>query len=275
MLTAPLSLLYPDMGFAFFIKGFAAAVLGGLNSLPGAVLGGILVGIVESMAGGYIHSSMMEVSPFMLIMLVLIVCPTGILGLNGAASLMALFGRRNILVGLLLVAAVVPVFPQYLSTVRRQLILIYVLLAIGLNILVGYAGQLAFANAAMFGIGAYGTALLQVHLGWPFYLAFPAGALLAMAVGLMISLPALRLSGLYLALSTLAFAQFAQWVFLHLGHRDLRCRRVQIAADLLCAAPCRQAWRLVLSEPDRGRVRHAIRAERCGLPNRTGLRRRA
>jgi branched-chain amino acid transport system permease protein len=90
-----------------------------------------------------------------------------------------------------------------------------VLLAIGLNILVGYAGQLAFANAAMFGIGAYGTGLLQVHLGLPFWLAFPGGALIATAVGTAIALPALRLSGLYLALSTLAFAQFTQWVFLH------------------------------------------------------------
>ena len=45
-----------------------------------------------------------------------------------------------------------------------NLVVIYVLLAIGLNILVGYAGQLAFANAAMFGIGAYATGLLQV--GW-------------------------------------------------------------------------------------------------------------
>ena len=53
VLAAPLTLLYPDMGFAFFIKGFAAAVLGGLTSLPGAGLGGLLVGVVEALAGGY------------------------------------------------------------------------------------------------------------------------------------------------------------------------------------------------------------------------------
>ena len=47
-----------------------------------------------------------------------------------------------------------------------NLMLIYIILALGLNILVGFAGQLAFANAAIYGIGAYGTALLQVHLGW-------------------------------------------------------------------------------------------------------------
>lgn len=128
---------------------------------------------------------------------------------------MAPFGRRNTLLALLAVAATVPAWANSYQLYIGTLILIYTLLAIGLNLLLGFAGQLAFANAAMFGIGAYGTGLLQVHLGWPFAIAFPAGALLATAVGLAISLPALRLSGLYLALSTLAFAQFTQWVFLH------------------------------------------------------------
>jgi len=79
-LMAPLTLLYPDMGFSFFIKGFAAAVLGGLTSLPGAVLGGISIGIVEALAGGYLHSSFIEVSAFIVIMFVLVVRPTGLLG---------------------------------------------------------------------------------------------------------------------------------------------------------------------------------------------------
>jgi len=82
VLMAPLTLLYPDMGFAFFIKGFAAAVLGGLTSLPGAVLGGLTIGIVEALAGGYIHSSFIEVSAFVVIMLVLVVRPTGLLGFS-------------------------------------------------------------------------------------------------------------------------------------------------------------------------------------------------
>jgi len=128
---------------------------------------------------------------------------------------MALFGRRNVLCAMLLFAAVAPFFLNDYYLFVANTILIYVLLSIGLNILVGYTGQLAFANAAMFGIGAYGTGLLQVQLGWPFWLAFPSGAVIATAVGLAISLPALRLSGLYLALSTLAFAQFTQWVFLN------------------------------------------------------------
>jgi branched-chain amino acid transport system permease protein len=84
ILAAPLTLLYPDMGFAFFIKGFAAAVLGGLTSLPGAVIGGLIVGIAEALAGGYIHSSLMEVSGFLVIMIVLLVMPSGVLGLARA-----------------------------------------------------------------------------------------------------------------------------------------------------------------------------------------------
>jgi branched-chain amino acid transport system permease protein len=84
VLMAPLTLLYPDMGFQLFVKGFASAVVGGLLSLPGAVAGGILVGVVEALAGGFIHSSMMEVSAFIVIMLVLILRPTGLFSFGKA-----------------------------------------------------------------------------------------------------------------------------------------------------------------------------------------------
>ncbi|MFG1189187.1 branched-chain amino acid ABC transporter permease [Xanthobacter flavus] len=128
---------------------------------------------------------------------------------------LSLLRRRNVMLALVFVAALLPLGANPYHLFVANLIFIYILLSVGLNLLLGYAGQLAFANAAMFGIGAYGTGLLQVHFGWPFLIAFPAGALIATAVGLTLALPALRLSGLYLALSTLAFAQFTQWVFLH------------------------------------------------------------
>src|SRR5262249_17746509 len=75
----------------------------------------------------------------------------------------------------------------YILFVGTQLS-IFVILAVGLNILVGYCGQLAFSQAAIFGIGAYGAGLLKVHLGWSFLLAVPAGAALACAVGTLIAL---------------------------------------------------------------------------------------
>jgi branched-chain amino acid transport system permease protein len=82
-LMAPLTLIYPDVGAVLLVKAFASAVLGGFGSLPGAVLGGFSVGIIENLAGGYIHTSFQEVSAFVVIMVVLILRPTGLLGPRG------------------------------------------------------------------------------------------------------------------------------------------------------------------------------------------------
>lgn len=79
-LMAPVTLLYPDIGFMLFIKGFAAAVLGGLTSLPGALLGGLAIGVVEALAGGYVDSAAIEVSAFVAIMATMILRPRGLLG---------------------------------------------------------------------------------------------------------------------------------------------------------------------------------------------------
>jgi len=123
--------------------------------------------------------------------------------------------RRGVVAVVMLVLAVVPWLANPYLVYVVNTALIYVILAVGLNILLGYTGQFAFANAALFGIGAYATGLLQVRGGLPFWLAFVAGSLLTALVGVLVALPALRLSGLYLALLTLAFAQFTQWVMLN------------------------------------------------------------
>jgi branched-chain amino acid transport system permease protein len=84
VLAAPLSLLYPDMGTNFLLKGFAAAVLGGFESVPGAIVGGFIVGIVEMLFGGYVSTVFQQVSAFFIIILVLFIKPDG------------LFGRRSV-----------------------------------------------------------------------------------------------------------------------------------------------------------------------------------
>jgi branched-chain amino acid transport system permease protein len=125
------------------------------------------------------------------------------------------FGQREFLVVLFVLLALLPTVSNPYTLFVGNLIMIYIILAIGLNLLIGYAGQLALANAAMFGIGTYGTALLQVKLGWPYVLAAPGGVVVAIAIGSLIAFPALRLGGIYLALTTLAFAEFTRWVLLH------------------------------------------------------------
>lgn len=82
MLAAPSVLLYPDMGTSFLLKGFAAAVLGGLDSVPGAIVGGFLVGIIEMLIGGLISTSFQDVSAFFIIMIVLLVWPNGLFGVR-------------------------------------------------------------------------------------------------------------------------------------------------------------------------------------------------
>ncbi|MDR3535164.1 MAG: branched-chain amino acid ABC transporter permease [Acetobacteraceae bacterium] len=79
-LMAPITLLYPDIGFPLFIKGFAAAVFGGLDSLPGTLLGAVAIGLIESLAGGYVGSGFVDVSAFLVIMAVLLIRPRGLLG---------------------------------------------------------------------------------------------------------------------------------------------------------------------------------------------------
>jgi branched-chain amino acid transport system permease protein len=77
-------------------------------------------------------------------------------------------------------------------------------------------GLLSLANAAFMGIGAYTAALLTLNLGWPFPVALAAGGLAPAAVALAIGVPTLRLSGVYLAMATLAFGEVSRVIILNL-----------------------------------------------------------
>jgi branched-chain amino acid transport system permease protein len=86
-----------------------------------------------------------------------------------------------------------------------NIILVNVILAVGLNILVGYTGQISLGHAGFFAIGAYGTTLIMMHLHLPFLPALLLAGLIAAFFGFIIGLPALRLEGPYLAIATLGF----------------------------------------------------------------------
>ena len=68
------------IGFLAGVKAFTAAVLGGIGSLPGAMLGGILIGLIEAFWSGYFSVEYKDVSVFVVLILVLVFCPTGLLG---------------------------------------------------------------------------------------------------------------------------------------------------------------------------------------------------
>lgn len=104
----------------------------------------------------------------------------------------------------IVLAVVLPMFagPYYLHVV--DVTLINVVMALGLNLVLGFGGQISLAQAAFFGIGAYGFAVLQAH-GLPTPLAAGGAVTLTAAIGALLSWPILRLRGHYLALATLAF----------------------------------------------------------------------
>ena len=81
----------------------------------------------------------------------------------------------------------------------------YAIVAVGLNLLSGATGQFSLGHAGFYAIGAFTAGILGANAGWPFWLDIPAGGLLATVVGLGLGIPALRLSGHYLAIATLGF----------------------------------------------------------------------
>lgn len=93
-----------------------------------------------------------------------------------------------------------------------NLILTNIVLALGLELLIGRSGQFAFAHVAFFAVGAYGTAILQMKAGLPFVPSFVLSALSAGAIGMLIGVPATRMRSINLALATFAFAQGVTWL---------------------------------------------------------------
>src|SRR5215470_17703184 len=103
----------------------------------------------------------------------------------------------------------------YLSVIN--LALIAVVGALGLNILVGYTGQISVGHAAFMSVGAYTAANLAVHLHLPFWVTLPAGGLMAALIGGIVGIPSLRIKGLYLAIATLAAQLIIEWTINHVS----------------------------------------------------------
>jgi branched-chain amino acid transport system permease protein len=94
-------------------------------------------------------------------------------------------------------------YDQYLLNV----IAINIVLAVGLNIVKGFAGQVTVGHVALMAVGAYASAVFSVHVGLPFWFALPLAMAVCALTGLMVGIPALRLEGAYLALATLGLAE--------------------------------------------------------------------
>jgi branched-chain amino acid transport system permease protein len=213
------------MDLSVITDAFVVVVVGGLGSVTGAYLASLLIGLLQAFGIALVPKATLVLA-FVVMAIVLVLRPNGLLGRATGPSqearsvalvLPATRAMQRAWLLLLLVAVAAPLFagPYVLSILTEAVVAI--LFAASLHFMMGPGGMPSFGHAAWFGIGAYAAGLCTQILGAP----MPVGLLLApIAAGVVAALFGafvVRLSGVYLAMLTLAFAQIVwavafQWV---------------------------------------------------------------
>jgi branched-chain amino acid transport system permease protein len=217
-----------QMDLSIITEVFVVTVIGGMGSVTGAFLAALLIGQLQAF-GVLIFPKITLVLVFLLMAVVLVIKPWGLLGKPEAAAGRAVlpegilhprpFALPEKLLALLAVAAMlaVPLFGDAYAVKVATEVLVFALAAFSLNFLVGNGGIVSFGHAAYFGLGAYAAGLLVVRAGLPMEPALVAAPLAGGVFAALFGFFIVRLSGIYLAMLTLAFAQIAyavcfQWV---------------------------------------------------------------
>ncbi|TJX12947.1 branched-chain amino acid ABC transporter permease [Tissierella creatinini] len=127
--------------------------------------------------------------------------------------------NKNKKIYLLIILVLLLTLPLFVSNLYYlhiiNLVGIYTLVTIGLNILSGYTGQTSMGQAGFFAVGTYVTSLMMMNFDLPFFLALLIGVILTSIFGLIISIPAMKLSGPYLVLATVGFGEIVRLVLLN------------------------------------------------------------
>jgi branched-chain amino acid transport system permease protein len=195
---------------------FVVVVIGGLGSIPGAFLAALLIGEVKAFCIGLGFSKITLAVEFIVMALVLVMRPWGLLGRplamqrTGAVEppLPRLRGRDTLAFGAAIALLVaVPLVAEGYTLILLTDVLVFALFAVSLHFMMGPGGLVSFGHAAYFGLGAYGAGILLLHWHLPMEAALVLGPLLALLGALLFGWFCVRLSGVYLAMLTLAFAQ--------------------------------------------------------------------
>ncbi len=225
------------MDLAMITEVFVVVVVGGLGSITGAYLAAVLIGLVHAFGIVYFPKSTLVLA-FLVMAVVLVVKPYGLLGRrpSGHAArgqvvpepLLKPADRATKLLGAAVLAGLIiwpPLLGDYGVTFLTELAIL-ALFAASLHLMMGPGGMHSFGHAAYFGLGAYGAALAVKWFAAPMAVGLLAAPLLAGLAGLLFGWFCVRLSGVYLAMLTLAFAQIAwatafQWVELTGGDNGI------------------------------------------------------
>jgi len=220
------------------LNSFAAAMLGRLRNLPLTFVGAMIIGLADAYVTGYLQLSgwlahLRPVLPTLFLFVVLLVLPAvrlraGVAPVSKAVAVPSALGSlRNgaVLVGAALVAAATM---HGIALTDATAGVALGIGALSIVLLSGYGGQISLAQYAFFGLGAF----VFAKVGTGSVLGLLVAAAVGGAVGVVVALPALRLRGLELALSTLAFGQLAYYMFFLqpqvMGHADLAVPRLHL-----------------------------------------------
>jgi len=201
----------PSIATSLGMGGFAAAALGGLGSLGGAVVGGLALGVLQNVGATLFGGAALQVVTFATVL--------GAFWLRSrrassdrAANESTFFGlpalpappRRSLAIVLVLAAVGVPLFcGPYVLRVGSE-IAIYATLALSLTLVAGTCGTISLGQVGFFAIGAYASALLEKDLGWTFWCAAPAASAISGVLAAIAISPVARLGGQELAIATFA-----------------------------------------------------------------------
>ncbi len=206
------------MDFNILAAIFVVVVIGGMGSLPGAYVAAVLISVLNVFGVTYIPQSTL-VLMFVVMAVVLLIKPYGLFGREEVAGEHGQVGEperpikpagtrgRIIVGGLLVILAMVPFFGSNFAQVLITDIIIFALFAASLHFILGLGGLVSFGHAAFFGSGAYVAALLVTHANSPMEIAFLLAPLGAGGAAIIIGWLCMRLTGVYFAMLTLAFAQ--------------------------------------------------------------------
>ena len=218
----------PHMDISVIAEAFVVTVVGGMGSVPGAFLAALLIAELQAF-GILIFPKITLVLVFLLMALVLVVRPWGLMGRpeagqtrvvlpEGIVRLQRFARAEHIAVAVAgaMLLALPLVGDAYLVKVAIE-VLCFALAAFSLNFLIGVGGIVSFGHAAYFGLGAYAAGLTVTKLGLPMEPALLAAPVVAGLGAALFGFFVVRLTGIYLAMLTLAFAQITyavafQWV---------------------------------------------------------------
>ncbi|MBV9664528.1 MAG: ABC transporter permease [Actinobacteria bacterium] len=226
------TLALSTLSTGFLVRALAAALIGGLTSLPGALVGGLVVGISEATISGTFRGTVGAADAvfFVAVVAMLIFRPQGIFGQREdtedkvafvppvrelparlAKSVYAVAVSRVTIATLIAFALVVSLVTGSATNSTLTLVCVGAIVGVSLTVLMGYAGQISLGHWALVGVGAFAATDLHGRLGVPFLLTVPLVVVIGMVVSLLIGLPALRIKGLYLAVVTLTFSYAAEF----------------------------------------------------------------